>query len=657
MSVVHRWFLRWSSLHNYVAGIMAPFLLLIIAVITPSKACSQSSPSNPLSQQDVVQFLKQTVDWYHARVVEQQIATSPGDILFVNDDRPVADQVLGLSFEFARASSSIVNNNPTSGNSASSSDPRHQALAQAASRLDDQYAKTRAELDALHQKLDSVPPRQRKALRSQIAEVQSELAALRVRQDALHNIMQFSGEAAEPGGVESEIEALERSVPQLRSGNSQATSNASNKEGVAAVASISAQRSEPSGIWDMLRETVNLSGKLKTINANIRQTDALAQGLRQVQVPLRGQLGELAAHSEAIMNQPDSHDPVVLAQQKSALDAATARYKLVSAAALPLSKQAILLEVYKTNLDNWRGATKDQYAANIKGLLIRLSFLGVLLGIILGIFALWQRAIIRYVQDSRRRYQFLLLRRISLWIVVTFVITFGLVSQLGSLATFAGLMTAGVAVALQNVILAMVGYFLLIGKFGVRVGDRVQISGVFGEVVEIGLIRVHIMELAGAGTDAHPTGRVVAFSNSIVFQSNPGLFRQVPGTSFVWHEITLTFAPDSDYHAVEQRLRTAVEAVLCGYSKDLELQRRQMERSLGFVSIESLAPGVRFRFTAAGLEAVLRFPVESGKAAEIDDHVTREILRAINQEPKLQVVASETAAFQLRTETTADRVA
>ena len=634
---------------------MALFLLLVTAAT--AKAFSQASPSNSLNQRDVIQFLKETVDWYHARAVEQQIATNPGDILFVNDDRPVADEVLRLSFEFARASSPIVSHNPTSENSASAADSRHQALAQAASKLDDQYAKTRAELDALHQKLDSVPSRQRKALESQIAEVQSELAALRVRQDALHNIMQFSGEAAEPGGFESEIEALERSVPQVRSSNNQATSNASNKEGAAALASVSAKRSEPSGIWDMIRETVSLSGKLKTINSNIRQTDALAQRLRQVQVPLRSQLRELAARSEAIMNQPDSYDPAVLAQQKSALDAATARYKLVSAAALPLSKEAILLEVYKTNLDNWRAATRDQYAANIKELLIRLSLLGVLLGIILGIFALWQRAILRYVQDSRRRYQFLLLRRISLWIVITFVITLGLVSQLGSLATFAGLMTAGVAVALQNVILAIVGYFLLIGKFGVRVGDRVQISGVAGEVVEIGLIRVHIMELAGAGTDAHPTGRVVAFSNSIVFQSNPGLFRQVPGTSFIWHEITLTFAPDSDYHAVEQRLRTAVEGALRDYSKDLELQRRHMERSLGFVSIDSLAPGVRFRFTAAGLEAVLRFPVESGKAAEIDDRVAREVLRAINQEPKLTVMAAEASAIQVRTETADSRVA
>ena len=133
-----------------------------------------------------------------------------------------------------------------------------------------------------------------------------------------------------------------------------------------------------------------------------------------------------------------------------------------------------------------------------------------------------------------------------------------------------------------------------------------------------------------------------------MFQPNPGLFRQVPGTSFIWHEMTLTFAADSEYHAVEERLRAAVGAALNDYSKDFEQQRRQMERTLSSVSIGSLAPGVRLRFTPAGLEAVLRFPVESGKAAEIDDRVTRELLRAINQEPKLKLVAADAPLIQLR---------
>ena len=233
------------------------------------------------------------------------------------------------------------------------------------------------------------------------------------------------------------------------------------------------------------------------------------------------------------------------------------------------------------------------------------------------------------------------------------IIILGLASELGSLATFAGLLTAGVAVGLQNVILAVVGYFLLIGKFGVRVGDRVQVSGVNGEVVDIGLIRLYVMELGGAGSDAHPTGRVVAFSNSIVFQPAPGLFKQVPGTSLIWHEISLTFAAESDYRIIEQRLLAALDAAFTDYRRDFEQLRLQMEGSLNSVPVDSLVPKVRFRLTPAGLEVLLRFPVESGKAAEIDDRVTRELLRAIELEPKLKVVAAEVPAIRLGTSVSA----
>jgi small-conductance mechanosensitive channel len=237
-----------------------------------------------------------------------------------------------------------------------------------------------------------------------------------------------------------------------------------------------------------------------------------------------------------------------------------------------------------------------------------------------------------------------------LWLVIALVITLGLVSQLGSLATFAGLLTAGVAVALQNVILAVVGYFLLIGKFGVGVGDRVQVSDVTGEVVEIGLIRLHLMELTGTGADAQPTGRIVAFSNSIVFQTAAGLFRQVPGTSFVWRETSFTLAADSDYRAVEERLLAAVDAAFQDFKADFEQLGRQMEKSLTSVAVGPLAPRLRFKLTPAGLEVALRFPVEMRRAEEIDDRVTRELLRAIEMEPKLKIVAAEVPAIQLRSD-------
>src|SRR5205807_5960407 len=143
---------------------------------------------------------------------------------------------------------------------------------------------------------------------------------------------------------------------------------------------------------------------------------------------------------------------------------------------------------------------------------------------------LWRKTILRYVHDPRRRYQFLLLRKVVLWFLICLVIAFAFASQLGSVATFAGLLTAGIAVALQNVILSIAGYFFLIGRYGVRVGDRVNINGVTGDVVDIGLVRLQLMELT-PGPAPRPTGRVVAFSNAVVFQAGSGMFKQIPGTS------------------------------------------------------------------------------------------------------------------------------
>jgi small-conductance mechanosensitive channel len=93
------------------------------------------------------------------------------------------------------------------------------------------------------------------------------------------------------------------------------------------------------------------------------------------------------------------------------------------------------------------------------------------------------------------------LRRIALWTLVVIIIGFTFASELGSIVTFAGLITAGLAVAMQSVLVSIVGYFFLIGKYGIRVGDRVQIGEVSGEIIELGMVRMYLMELAGRGSD------------------------------------------------------------------------------------------------------------------------------------------------------------
>ena len=105
---------------------------------------------------------------------------------------------------------------------------------------------------------------------------------------------------------------------------------------------------------------------------------------------------------------------------------------------------------------------------------------------------------------------------------------------------------------LQNVILSAVGYFVLLGKYHVHIGDRVEISGVVGNVVDIDLMRLSLMEVGQPGRrrrNAHR--RTVEFPNATVFQPAAGFFKQVPGINFVWHQVVITLEAKRDHHALE----------------------------------------------------------------------------------------------------------
>ena len=176
-------------------------------------------------------------------------------------------------------------------------------------------------------------------------------------------------------------------------------------------------------------------------------------------------------------------------------------------------------------------------------------------------------------------------------------------------------------------------------------GDRIQISGVTGTVVDLGLIRLHLMEIEGSGADRQPTGRVVVFSNAVVFQPNASFFKQIPGTDFMWHEVTLTLAPESNYQLAEKRMLAAVEAVYARYRESIEWQHRQIEETLNF-EVDTPQPQIRLRLTQNGIEAVIRYPVGLDRASEVDDQISRELLHAIEQAPELKLVGSGTPNIQ-----------
>jgi small-conductance mechanosensitive channel len=614
-------------------------LACVVAVAFLTTAQTDSAPP---TAQDILDFLNQSITWHQQATIQETIATEPAGVLLAHENRQLADQIVRFSFDFARGQANLLTSNaapePAKRNDGT---PRYQNLANVVARSESQIKQRHDQLDELRQKLASAKPAGRRQIELHIAEVESEIDLLQTRATLLRNMMDFaSGASGASTNLRAQIDELARTIPALEK-NSQQVST-----GTADSATVATSRSqESSGIIALISSINRNTRKLRSIDRVAALTEQLADKSKGLRSPYRAEIRELAKRGDELANREEATDITALQQQKSQIDALTAKLKSRSEIILPLSKQRVLLDVYKRNLANWRASVREQYTADLRTLAIRLSVLGILVLLVLGASELWRRAIFRYVQDARRRYQLLLFRRIAMWFVIAIIIALAFATELGALATFAGLLTAGIAVALQNVILSVAGYFFLIGKYGVRVGDRVQIASVTGEVIDIGLVRIHLMELGSGAGDGQPSGRVVVFSNSVVFQSNAGLFKQIPGTNFVWHEITLTLAPDQHYKAIEQRLVNAVDSVFSEYRERMERQRRLMEKALHSVAGTTVAdnalnPRTRLKLKQTGLEFVISYPVEVATAAEMDDRIARALLDAIDREPKLKVVGS-----------------
>ena len=627
-------------------------LAVVLVALLPLAAQNQANNTSSVPQSvqsadpvQVIEFLSKTISWYRQLAVEQQLATQPSDLAFLDQNRRVADQVVQLAFDYARAQAQArAQQRGQPQQQAQTPDSQsYQGLTKAAQKAEQQIQDTQSELQETRDKLAHAPPSKKGALQAQAAELESEIGLLQARQDALQGMLDFvstSNSAISGVGLRSQIEELARSVPAAISRPQGASGREAEQPASAATNNALTRKPEPTGIWGLLADLIHLSSKLHTLDDQLRASSDLKQDATELRKPMLDYLRTLIRQGDVLFGAADTASPAQLAQQKQQLDALTAQFKQNAAAMLPLSKINILLDTYQRTLTNWREDVKDDIHDDLRELLFRVGVLAVLIAIVVGIGEIWRRTTFRYVHDTRRRYQFLLLRRIVMWSAIGLIIIVTFASQLGSAVTFAGLLTAGIAVALQNVIVSIVAYFFLIGKYGIRVGDRVQIVGVTGEVVELGLVRIHLMELAGPG-GSQPTGRVVAFSNSIVFQPGPGVFKQIPGTSFIWHEMKLTLAADTDYHAARERITKAVEAALAGYRESIDAQREVMARNLTSVSPGELKPRVHLHYAAAGIEATITFPVEFQNAGEMDDHLMKEVMAALQQEPRIKLVGAE----------------
>jgi len=636
----------------------APLPVPAQSAVSPEESQAAASPAGPapgaaapMTGPQVIQLLDQTIDWYRTLGVQQQVSNEPSDLLILHDNRQTANQVIASAFEAARANAEILADQPgtkdTQGASASS-----QSLSQLQNKFAAKGTEVQNELDSDEARLAAAPPEQKVELQAKISELRGELDLTNARKSLLATLSSLTSPSdtngISAGALKAQIDAMAVTVPSATASGSTPSNPASfnptspNTVPTGPAASTAPNPAVPPstltgasgiaaarfGIWDLAANVVRLSEKAATIDAVDQHTSALQATFARIRAPLIDQLKQLSARGDTLAAQADTADSATLNSVREQLDALSNQFKQTSALLIPLSRIGVLLDQYRRNIANWHDAIEKQYGNALMTLGVRLGVLAVLLAIVLVAAAIWRRAVMRYVHDTRRRYQFLLLRRIALWCLVILIVGFAFASELGSVVTFAGLITAGLAVAMQSVLVSIVGYFFLIGKYGIRVGDRVQIGDVTGEVIDLGLVRLHLMELGGHGL-LGPTGRVVAFANSIVFQVSSGLFKQIHGVNLVWREITLSLPAGIDYAGTKKKLAVAVSNVLMEDREEILRQTKEIQRATSSGSGGDGQPRVQLSFSATGVDAHIRYPVHLRSAGEIEERVSQAVFGVV----------------------------
>ena len=236
-----------------------------------------------------------------------------------------------------------------------------------------------------------------------------------------------------------------------------------------------------------------------------------------------------------------------------------------------------------------------------------LTGMAIILGILLvGIFFdSWLERLLGKTSLDRRQVETMrTVTRVAVQIcAVLFIllVIFGPPSQLGTILGLAG---AGLTVALKDFIVGFLGWFVLMGKNGIRLGDWVEINGVTGEVVELGMFHTVLLETGNWTDSGHPTGRRVTFTNSYAIEGH--YFNFSTSGQWMWDELQVVLPTGQDPYPVIDAIQKKVAEATTETAKQAEQEWKNVARSRQ-VNTLSAAPAINVKPVIGGVEIAVRY--------------------------------------------------
>ncbi|MGH9406367.1 MAG: mechanosensitive ion channel domain-containing protein, partial [Terriglobia bacterium] len=276
---------------------------------------------------------------------------------------------------------------------------------------------------------------------------------------------------------------------------------------------------------------------------------------------------------------------------------------------------------------NWSALTQSRESAAARRL-IR-SVLWIALTLLVAIAAGWLigRFFDRITLERKQRITLRGVSRFAIEVLAALAILLVLFGSPNHLFTVLGLAGAGLAVTLKDFVVAFCGWLVLMGRNGVRVGDWVEINGVRGEVVEVGVLRTVLLETGNWTEAGHPTGRQVAFLNSYAVEGY--FFNFSTAGQWMWDELPVLIPSGEDPYPLAERIRAAVAAETERDQKIAEAEWTHAARNRSDAGAFSAAPEINLKPSDAGVHLIVRYVTRASERYQVRARLSHAVVKLL----------------------------
>jgi small-conductance mechanosensitive channel len=246
--------------------------------------------------------------------------------------------------------------------------------------------------------------------------------------------------------------------------------------------------------------------------------------------------------------------------------------------------------------------------------------------------AFFTRVINARIDDPATRYRWR--KNISYLLTFIAVMVIGRIwfEGIGSLATFLGLLSAGIAIALREPLTDLAGWLFILSQKTFAVGDRIQVGGIQGDVIDIRAMKFTLLEIGNWVDADQSTGRVVHLPNHRIFNSD--IFNYTADFEFIWNEIGITVTFESDWRKAKGIIQQVADESLKDFAKTAEKEIRKATQSY-LIHFNYLTPNVYTSVVPNGVRLTLRYLTHPRTRRSTTQTVWEQLLDRFNAEENI----------------------